>query len=155
MRGLTTTTLGGLIGLASSRLIDLDYVESVPDPTYTIIPDQRAQVVTYNQDVAIASDVAEALQSPVPDPGANALQARYLDIQRRWEPCQDLNNNANTYNALLNPAESFLADENLASQALNARTPDGYTRTYQNLKSCAQANGYMGSFLSVLDSVPG
>ncbi|XP_014555675.1 hypothetical protein COCVIDRAFT_38548 [Bipolaris victoriae FI3] len=100
MRGLTTTTLGGLISLASSQLIDLDYVESVPDPTYTIIPNQRAQVVTYNQDPAIASDVAEALH--------------------------------------------FLADGNLASQALNARTPDGYTRTYQNLKSCVQANGYMG-----------
>ncbi|KAJ6193185.1 LOW QUALITY PROTEIN: hypothetical protein J3E72DRAFT_398302 [Bipolaris maydis] len=105
--GLTTTTLGGLISLASSRLIDLDYVESVPDPTYTIIPDQRAQIVSYNQGAAIDSDVVEALQSPIPDPGANALQARYFDIQKRWKPCQDLNNNANTYNAVLNPAESF------------------------------------------------
>lgn len=61
MCGLTTTTLDGLISLASSQLIDLDYVESVPEPTYTIIPNQRAQVVTYNQDPAIASDVAEAL----------------------------------------------------------------------------------------------
>ncbi|EMD85126.1 hypothetical protein COCC4DRAFT_66631 [Bipolaris maydis ATCC 48331] len=113
--GLTTTTLGGLISLASSRLIDLDYVESVPDPTYTIIPDQRAQIVSYNQGAAIDSDVVEALQSPIPDPGANALQARYFDIQKRWKPCQDLNNNANTYNAVLNPAESFVMDENLAS----------------------------------------
>jgi hypothetical protein len=144
MRGLTTTTLSGLIGLASSQLIDLDYVETVPDPTYTIIPDQRSQVVPYNQDAAIASVVAVAMQTPVPDPGENAVHARHLDIQKRWEPCQNTENNANTYNAVINPAESFLDDANLAAEALNARTPNGYTRVYQNLKASAQANGYMG-----------
>jgi hypothetical protein len=144
MRGLTTATLSGLVGLASSQLINLDYVDSLPDPTYTIVPDQRTQTVPYNQDGAVASVVAVAMQSPVPDPGEDAIQARHIDIQKRFEPCDDLNNNANTYNAVLDPAESFVADENLAQQALNAHTPDGYTRVYQNLKASAQANGYMG-----------
>lgn len=144
MRGLTIAALTGLSSIASSQLIDLDYVESLPDPTYTIIPDERAQTVPYNQATAIASVVAVAMQTPVPDPNENALQARHLEIQKRHQPCESLNNNANTYEAVLDPAESFLSDENLANQALNARTPDGYTRVYQNLKASAQANGYMG-----------
>lgn len=144
MRGLTIAALTGLSSLASSQLIDLDYVESLPDPTYTIVPDERAQTVPYNQATAIASVVAVAMQTPVPDPGEDTLQARHLDIRKRHEPCETLNNNANTYNAVLDPAESFLSDANLANQALNARTPDGYTRVYQNLKASAQANGYMG-----------
>ncbi|EUC44518.1 hypothetical protein COCMIDRAFT_6128 [Bipolaris oryzae ATCC 44560] len=123
MLGLTTTTLYGLIVLVSSRLIDLDYVESVPDPTYTIIADQRAQVVSYDQDAAIASDVAEVLQSLILDSGEDALKIHYFDIQTRWKPCQDLDHlddNANAYNVVLNLAENFVADENLASQALHA-----------------------------------
>lgn len=144
MRGLTIAALAGLSNLASAQLIDLDYVESLPDPTYTIVPDERAQTVTYNQATAIASVVAVAMESPVPDPGENALEARHLDIQKRHQPCEDLNNNPNTYNAVLDPAESFVSDANLANQALNAPTPDKYTRVYQNLKAAAQANGYMG-----------
>lgn len=144
MRGATITALAGLASLASTQSIDLDYVNSLPDPTYTVIPDQRAQTVTYNQATAIASVVAEALQSPVPDPGESDLHTLDIAIEKRGEPCENLNNNANTYNAVLDPAESFLSDANLANQALNARTPSGYTRVYQNLKKSAQANGYMG-----------
>ena len=146
MRGATITALAGLASLVSAQSIDLEYVNSLPDPTYPIIPDQRAQTVTYNQATAIASVVAEALQSPVPDPreGGGDLHTRDLAIEKCGEPCSNLNNNPNTYNAVLNPAESFLSDNNLASQALNARTPSGYTQVYQNLKKSAQANGYMG-----------
>ena len=149
MRGSTITALSGLASLSSAQLIDLFYVNSLPDPTYTIVPDQRAQTVTYNQATAIASVVAEALKSPVPDPGEDSLHARDLAVEKRGQPCEILNNNPNTYNAVLDPAEKFLTDENLANQALIAQTPSGYTRVYQNLKKSAQANGYMGYALSV------
>lgn len=144
MRGVTITALAGLASLVSTQSIDLDYANSLPDPTYTVVPDQRAQTVTYNQATAIASVVAEAMQSPVPDPGESAIRARDIPIEKRGAPCAALNNNANTYRAVLDPAESFLSDGNLADQALNALTPSGYTRVYQNLKKSAQANGYMG-----------
>lgn len=144
MRGAAITTLTGLASLVSAQSIDLEYVNSLPDPTYTILPDQRAQTVTYDQATAIASVAAEALQSPVPDPGESDLHTRDLALEKRGGPCDDLNNNVNAYNAVLDPAESFLADTNLANEALNARTPSGYTRVYQNLKKSAQANGYMG-----------
>jgi hypothetical protein len=143
MRGITFVTLAGLSSLVSSQLIDLEYVNAQPDPTYTIIPDQRSQVVPYNQATAIASVVAEALHTPVPDPGEDDLQERGL-LEKRLEACQSTNGNPNTYNAVLNPAERFLSDQNLEAEALNAATPSGYTQVYQNLKKAAQANGYMG-----------
>lgn len=143
MRGITFVTLAGLSSFATSQLIDLEYVNAQPDPTYTIIPDQKSQVVPYNQATAIASVVAEALHTPVPDPGEDDLNERDL-LKKRLEPCQSTNGNANTYNAVLDPAGSFLLDSNLEAQATNAITPSGYTRVYQNLKKAAQANGYMG-----------
>lgn len=144
MRSSTITALAGLTSLVSAQSIDLDYVNSLPDPTYTIIPDQRGQTVTYSQATAIASVVAEALQSPVPDPGEDMLHARGLVVEKRGQPCENLNNNPNSYDAVLDPAEKFLEDASLSNQALTAQTPSGYTRVYQNLKKAAQANGYMG-----------
>lgn len=144
MRGSIVIALAGLTSTVSAQSINLDYVNSLPDPTYTIIPDQRAQTVTYNQATAIASVVTEVLQSPVPDPGEGSLQARELAVEKRGQPCENLNNNPNSYNAVLDPAEKFLEDTRLADQALSAQTPSGYTRVYQNLKKAAQANGYMG-----------
>jgi hypothetical protein len=143
MRSFTIAALAGLGSVVSSQTIDLAYVEAQPDPTYTIIPDRRAQTVTYNQDSAIASVVAVVLQTPVPDPGEGALHSRNA-LGKRAGPCEDLQNNANTYNAKLDPAEAFLADENLQKQAKNAKVPAGYTQVYSNLQKSAQANGYMG-----------
>ncbi|KAH6613051.1 hypothetical protein C7974DRAFT_428779 [Boeremia exigua] len=143
MRSLTIATLAGLSSVVSSQVIDLAYVNAQPDPTYTIVPDQRAQTVTYNQDSAIASVVAVALQTPVPDPGEGALHSRNV-FGKRAGPCEDLQNNANTYNAKLDPAEAFLADETLQKQAKDAKLPAGYTQVYSNLQKAASANGYMG-----------
>lgn len=143
MRGLTLTALAGLGSVASCQSIDLAYVNAQPDPSYTIIPDQRAQAVTYNQDSAIASVVAVALQTPIPDPGEGVLHSRSM-FGKRAEPCEDLQNNDNTYNAKLDPAEAFLADDMLQKQARDAKAPAGYTHVYSNLQKSASANGYMG-----------
>jgi hypothetical protein len=86
MRSLTIAALTGLSGIVSSQSIDLNYVNAQPDPTYTVIPDQRAQTVTYNQDSAIASVVAVALQTPVPDPGEGPLHSRNA-LENRAGPC--------------------------------------------------------------------
>lgn len=143
MRCLIVAALTGLGSIVSSQSIDLAYVNEQPDPTYTVVPDQRAQTVAYNQDSAIASVVAVALKTPVPDPGEGALRARNA-LTRRAGPCEDLQNNLNDYNAKLDPAEAFLADEKLQNEAKNAKLPAGYTQVYSNLKKSAQANGYMG-----------
>jgi hypothetical protein len=143
MRSLTIAALAGLGSVVSSQSIDLAYVNAQPDPTYTIVHDQRAQTVTYNQDSAIASVVAVALQTPIPDPGEGALHSRNV-FGKRAGPCEDLQNNANTYNAKLDPAEAFLADDNLQKQARDAKVPAGYTQVYSNLQKSASANGYMG-----------
>ncbi|KAH5641617.1 hypothetical protein HBI51_134850 [Parastagonospora nodorum] len=143
MRCLTIAALAGLGSVVSSQSIDLAYVNEQPDPTYTVVPDQRTQTVAYNQDSAIASVVAVALKTPVPDPGEGALHARNA-LGKRAGPCEDLQNNSNDYNAKLDPAEAFLADESLQNEAKNAKTPGGYTQVYSNLKKSAQANGYMG-----------
>jgi hypothetical protein len=143
MRGITFVTLAGFRSFVSCQSIDLDYVNAQPDPTYTIVPDQRSQVVPYNQATAIASVVAEALHTPVPDPGEDDLQQRDL-LGKRLEACQSTNGNQNTYGAVLDPASSFLDDQKLQDEARGALTPSGYTRVYQNLKRAAQANGYMG-----------
>ena len=71
--------------------------------TYTIVPDQRAQKVTYNQDLSIASVVVDALQTPVPDTGEGTLYSRNV-FGKRAGPCEDLQNNDNTYNAKVDPA---------------------------------------------------
>jgi hypothetical protein len=149
MRSLTIAALTGLSGIVSSQSIDLNYVNAQPDPTYTVIPDQRAQTVTYNQDSAIASVVAVALQTPVPDPGEGPLHSRNA-LEKRAGPCGALPNNPNTYNAKLDPAEAFVADENLQNEALIAKVPTGYTQVYSNLNKAAQANGYMGYELYVI-----
>lgn len=143
MRSLTIAALAGLGSVVSSQSIDLGYVNAQPDPTYTVVPDQRAQTVAYNQDSAIASVVAVALQTPVPDPGEGPLHTRNA-LGKRAGPCESLQNNANTYNAKLDPAEAFLADDNLQKPARDAKAPAGYTQVYSNLKKAAQANGYMG-----------
>jgi hypothetical protein len=124
-------------------LIDLDYVNALPDPTYTIIPDQKSQTVTYNQATAIASVVAEALHSPVPDPGEDSIDKRDL-LEKRLADCATTDGTANIYHAKIDPAEDFLTDQKLQERALLALTPSTYTRVYQNLKKAAQANGYMG-----------
>lgn len=143
VRGLTIAALAGVSSFSYAQLIDLDYVNALPDPTYTIALDQKSQTVPYNQATAIASVVAQALQSPVPDPGEDDVQKREI-FWKRVPDCADTGANSNIYNAVLNPAESFVNDEKLQRQALDAPTPSGYTRVYQNLKKAAQANGYMG-----------
>lgn len=143
MRGITITALAAFSGLAYAQLIDLDYVNALPDPTYTIALDQKSQVVPYNQATAIASVVAEALQTPVPDPGEDDVEKRDI-FKKRVPDCASTGANSNIYNAVLNPAESFVNDAKLQRQALDAQTPPNYTRVYQNLKKAAQANGYMG-----------
>lgn len=153
MRSLTLAALTGLSGFVTSQSIDLAYVNAQPDPTYIVVPDQRAQTVAYNQDSAIASVVAVALQTPVPDPGEGPLHSRNA-LGKRAGPCEDIQNNANTYNAKLDPAEGFLADGNLQLQAKNAKVPAGYTQVYSNLKISAQANGYMGYEPPVLQPYP-
>jgi hypothetical protein len=145
MHCLTIATLAGLSNLVLSQSIDLGYVNAQPDPTYTIASDVRAQTVTYDQATAIASVVAVALESPVPDVGEGQIQARHLgNMEKRRGPCEDTEGTPNIYNAVLNPAGAFSNDTNLANQSLNATTPPGYTRVYQNLNRSAQANGYMG-----------
>lgn len=147
MQSLIVAALAGLGSVVSAQSIDLAYVNAQPDPTYTIVPDQRAQTVTYNQDSALASVVAVALQTPVPDPGEGPLHTRNA-LGKRAGPCENLQNNANTYNAKLDPAEAFLADESLQKQAKDANPPAGYTQVYSNLQKAAQANGYMGYGIS-------
>jgi hypothetical protein len=64
-----------------------------------------------------------------------------------------LQNNANIYNAKLDPAEAFLADVGLQAEAKNAKVPAGYTQVYSNLMKSAQANGYMGYVANVFNKI--
>jgi hypothetical protein len=144
MRHFTTlAALTGLGNLAASQLIDLNYVNALPDPTYTIASDRASETVPYNQNAAIASAVQEATATPVVAPGKRDLTPSRL-FRKRNGDCQSVPTTPNVYNGALDPAESFLSDENLQHQALIAPSPSGYTRTFQNLKSASQANGYMG-----------
>jgi len=144
MRHFTTlAALTGLGNLAASQLIDLNYVDALPDPTYTIASDRASETVPYNQNAAIAYAVQEATATPVVAPGKRDLTPSRL-FRKRNGDCQSVPTTPNVYNAALDPAESFLSDENLQHQALIAPSPSGYTRTFQNLKSASQANGYMG-----------
>jgi hypothetical protein len=152
MRCVTIAGLAGLGSVVSSQSIDLAYVNAQPDPTYTVVPDQRAQIVTYNQDSAIASVVAVALETPVPDPSEGTVHAHDAPGKRAG-PCEDLQNNANIYNAKLDPAEAFLADVDLQAEAKNAKVPAGYTQVYSNLKKSAQANGYMGYVANIFNKI--
>lgn len=142
MRDLSLfAALAGFSALASAQLIDLEYVDSLPDPTYTIVSDVASQTVSYNQDAALASAAAEATASPVDAPEKRDLKNV---LEKRYGPCEPVTTTPNVYNAVIDPAEAFLSDANLAHQALSAPVPSGYTQTFSNLKASSQANGYMG-----------
>lgn len=86
MRCVTIATLAELSSVVPSQSINLAYVNVQPDPTYTIVPDQRAKAVTYNQDLAIASVVVVALQTPIPNPSEGPLHAHDA-LGKRAGPC--------------------------------------------------------------------
>jgi hypothetical protein len=144
MRHFTSlAALVGLSNLAASQLIDLNYVNALPDPTYIIASDRASETVPYNQNAAIASAIQEATATPVVAPEKRNLAPSRL-FRKRNGDCQSVPTTPNVYNAVLDPANLFLSDENLQHQVLTAPSPSGYTRTFQNLKSASQANGYMG-----------
>jgi hypothetical protein len=49
MRFSTIAAIAGQCLLASAQLIDLDFVNSEPDPTFTIALDAPSQTVTYDR----------------------------------------------------------------------------------------------------------
>lgn len=142
MRSLSLfAALAGLSTLASTQLIDLTYVESFPDPTYTIVSDVASQTVTYNQDAALASAAAEATSAPLDHPEKREVKNVF---EKRSGPCEPVPTTPNVYNAVIDPAEAFLSDANLVHEALNAPVPSGWTQTFSNLKAASQAHGYLG-----------
>lgn len=154
---LILAALSGFSSLVSAQDIPISSIDSLPKPTYTIVPDKTSQAVGYNQDATIESDVHRATetpvdtvipeQSPTPEPTAGSNKRTVFprrSLEKRNNDCQPIPTTPNRYNAVIDPAESFLADQNLQNVALSAATPSGYTQTFSNLKAASQANGYMG-----------
>jgi hypothetical protein len=149
MRFSTLAAIAGQCLLASAQLIDLDFVNSEPDPTFTIALDAPSQTVTYDRASAIAHDRAEAgSDSPldIVEAGPTKRDTGISGpiIEARQAACAPAPTTSNIYNANLSPPESFVADSNLAGVADQAPTPSGYTNTFTNVKAASQAHGYMG-----------
>jgi hypothetical protein len=143
MRDLTIlAALAGLSGFTASQTIDLSLVNALPDPTYTIVSDKPSQTVAYNQDAAVDSAAALATASPL------AESAKFRrSLNKRAGDCEAIPTTDNIYNAVVDPAESFQTDSNLADVALSATVPSGYTQTFSNKNAASQANGYMGYYM--------
>lgn len=144
---MKTFALAALLGqLASSQLIDLAFIESQPDPTYTIATDQVSQNIPYNQAATIAQDGAEFASDELPLDVPHEKRSTPMRIERRQAACAALPTTANVYNADLSSVKAFQQDANLAAQALGATVaPAGYTTTFSNKQASAQfAQGYMG-----------
>ncbi|KAF2689714.1 hypothetical protein K458DRAFT_400407 [Lentithecium fluviatile CBS 122367] len=151
---IVLAALAGFSGLVASQSIDLDYVKALPDPTYTIASDKASQTIPYNQDAAMesAADLASATPLPVSAKFRRST-AQGRSFSKRNGDCQPVPTTPNLYNAVVDPAESFQADNELAQVALSASTPSGYTQTFSNKKAASQANGYMGyTLLSSYDT---
>ncbi|KAJ4317417.1 hypothetical protein N0V94_004949 [Neodidymelliopsis sp. IMI 364377] len=145
----------GLSDLVHPQLIDLDYINAQPEPSYSIIVDKPSQTITYNQTEAIAADVADVLENPIATPAMSPVadQSSLQKLKRQElvievPSCQTLN--GTLYDHDFNDTEvvrveRFLRDSALQEQAANAPTPEGYVQVFQNLTKASQANGYMGA----------
>jgi hypothetical protein len=141
--------LAAVASLATAQVIPLDFLNSVPDPTFTIALDQPAQTITYNAAAVIASDAAEVgsdspLDVVVTGPKKRSSGASGSVLEARQAACAAAPTTPNIYNAAIDPAEAFSADHNLEQQALQASTPPLYTNTFTNLKAAVTAHGYLG-----------
>jgi hypothetical protein len=141
--------LAALAGLASAQVLDLDFLNAIPDPTFTIALDQPAQTIAYNPAAVIASDAAAVgnespLDVVVAGPQKRSSGAQSSVLEARQAACAAAPTTPNIYNAVIDPAESFSADQNLEQQALQASTPALYTNTFTNLKAAVTAHGYLG-----------
>jgi hypothetical protein len=149
MRVSTLAAIAGQCLLASAQLIDLDFINAEPDPTFTIALDAPSQTITYNRASAIAKDHAEAgSDSPLDvveaGPAKRNTGSSGPILEARQAACAPAPTTSNIYNAVLSPPESFVADSNFAQAANQAPTPSGYTKTFTNAKAASQAHGYMG-----------
>jgi hypothetical protein len=144
----------GLSNLVHPQLIDLDYINAQPDPSYPVVVDKPSQTITYNQTEAIAADVADVLESPIAAPATSPIADKSsLHKLKRQElvievpSCQTLDGTLYDHDsddAEAVRVERFLSDIALHEQAANAPTPEGYAQVFQNLTKASQANGYMG-----------
>jgi hypothetical protein len=137
-------SLTGFGGLVVAQSIDLALLNALPHPTYTIASDKATYTVPYNQQAALAS--ASQLATATPTTAARkraSLLSPISRIKRAWD-CDTVPTTPNIYEAVIDSAEKFSADQNLKHAALQADVPSKYTITFQNLQAASQANGYMG-----------
>jgi hypothetical protein len=139
--------LGTASHLAVGQTIDLDAIDKIPTPTYSINVSATAQTISYTQTAALASISASTSDTP----GTQKRAVQY--IEKRDDDCcapQPLGSGP-----IPSPdtASAFLADSDFAAAASAAPVPSGYTNTFTNLQASNNAYGYMGfTDLSSYDS---
>jgi hypothetical protein len=136
------TTAAWASPLALRQNIDLDLVDSAPDPSTASIPiGATTQSVTYN--LAKATELATA--APLLVEAVTLASKRDLDVRNACDP------QPTGAGPVPDPdtASAFLAYASFSAIASSAPTPPGYEKTFTNLHGSSSAYGYMG--LTTLD----
>lgn len=137
---LTSAFLAMALAAPNPQKIDLDGVDRIPDPTYTIVPGLESTIVPYNPSTAIAAAAAEMTARPSSSPQKRSNSALVERVACAPEPTSD-----NIYGINLAP-EKFCDDPQIEWLANGhwIPTPSGYSQSFSNLKKASRANGYLG-----------
>lgn len=135
--------LSSLVALAAAapapapQDIEFDLVAALPNPTYTTASDVTAQTVTYTPNAIYSDALPQITATDDASPTFTGVPVK------RAAACAALPTGAGPI-ASSDTAANFLAIPELASTALAASTPAGYTQVFSNLNASNNAYGYLG-----------
>ncbi|KAL9100816.1 MAG: hypothetical protein Q9187_009318, partial [Circinaria calcarea] len=101
---LTSAFVALALAAPNPQKIDMDGVDRIPDPTYTIVPGLESTIVPYNPSTAIAAAAAEMTARPLPPPQKRSNSPLVKRVACAPEPTSD-----NIYGVNLAP-EKFSND---------------------------------------------
>lgn len=160
-----TSTLTGEVNPTPDAL-DVEFFESLPDPTYTIVPGKLAQDVPYSPEEVLAAAASDIVENPltvfpaVTNVAMNAAGEATPTIEpesrrrrgtsvvhelAKRKACDPEATISNYYGVDVSSYGSFVADPVIASVANNALpTPAGYFQNFKNAPGASRASAYLG-----------
>lgn len=150
--------------------LDVDFFESLPNPTFTMIPGKLSQDVPYSPEEVLAAAASDIVENPLtvfpaatnvamnadgeatvtPTPTAETESRRrrrgtpVLHELAKRKACDPEATISNYYEIDVSSYDVFVANTKIASIANAAPTPTGYFQNFKNAPGASRASAYLG-----------
>ena len=126
--------------LVARQDIDFDALKAAPNPTIVTVDSDAPKTTAYNLAEATAEAVNDPLNLGKRSFEASPVAAPFVEKRAACDPQRA------GHGPTVSPdtAEDFLAFDDFKTTAEGATTPDGFVRTFVNLKASNSAYGYLG-----------